>query len=150
MSSANTIFKVINPMMMAVLKSPFHNILSKGIMIITFNGRLTGRKYSTPVSYYQADDEVICFTHANWWKNLKGSAPVQLLVRGKELGGSAEPIPDDTEIKLDGLNKLLQAVPGDARFYDVRFDEHGQLDQDDLRHAAENSVMIHIQLDQNS
>jgi hypothetical protein len=53
--------------------------------------------YSTPVSYYQEDGTVYCFTHAGWWKNFDGSAEVHALIQGQELTGTAVSIRDDPE-----------------------------------------------------
>ena len=34
-----------------LLRSPFHGMLSNGMMLITVSGRKTGKKYTTPVDY---------------------------------------------------------------------------------------------------
>ena len=72
MSSTPFVFRLLNPVMKGVLKSPIHAMVSEQIMIISFTGRKSGQSYSTPVSYYQENANVICFTHAGWWKNLVG------------------------------------------------------------------------------
>ena len=38
-----------NDFMAWVLRSPFHGMLSKGMMLITITGRKTGKTYTTPV-----------------------------------------------------------------------------------------------------
>ena len=150
MSSTPFIFRLLNPVMMTVLKSPLHSVVSNQIMIISFTGRKTGRSYSTPVSYCQENANVICFTHARWWKNLVGGAEVRLLIRGREHIGTAIPILDDQGKKIVGLGKLLSAVPTDARFYDVAIDQQGNLDQSDLAWAVDNATMIEVHLDRSS
>ncbi|UCD99525.1 MAG: nitroreductase family deazaflavin-dependent oxidoreductase [Chloroflexota bacterium] len=147
MSSTPFIFRLLNPVMKSVLKSPLHSLVSGQIMIITFNGRKSSKSYSTPVSYCQENETVYCFTHAGWWKNLVGSAKVRLLIRGQEHIGTAIPIREDREKKIVGLGKLLTAVPNDARFYNVAIDQQGNLDQNDLRRAVDNATMIEIRLD---
>lgn len=147
MSSTPFIFRLLNPIMKSVLKSPFHSMLSGQIMIISFAGRKTGQSYSTPVSYCQENGSVYCFTHAGWWKNLVGGAKVRLLIRGQEHVGTAVPICEDRERKTAGLGKLLTAVPFDARFYGVAMDKQGNLDQNDLERGADNATMIEVRLD---
>ena len=146
MSSTPFIFRLLNPVMKSVLKSPLHSMVSKQIMIISFTGRKSGQSYSTPVSYYQENASVICFTHAGWWKNLVDGAEVRLLIRGREHIGTAIPILDDQEKKIVGLGKLLTAVPTDARFYEVAIDQQGNLDQSDLARAVDNATMIEVHL----
>lgn len=41
-----------NDFMAWVLRSPFHGMLSNGMMLITVTGRKTGKTYITPVGYY--------------------------------------------------------------------------------------------------
>ena len=51
-------FVIINPVMRFILRSPLHVIFSSGIMLITFTGRKSGRKFTTPVRYLQDGDTV--------------------------------------------------------------------------------------------
>ncbi len=45
-------------------RSPLHFLVSKSIMLITFTGRKTGNRYTTPISYLPEGDTVTVFTHA--------------------------------------------------------------------------------------
>ena len=147
MSSTPVIFRLLNPIMKSLLKSPIHSVVSNQIMILTFTGRKTGKSYSTPISYCQEDETVYSFTHADWWKNLVGGVQVRLLIRGQKYIGTAIPISEDREKMIFGLSKLLSAVPNDARYYDVTIDREGNLDRSDLELAVESSTMIEISLD---
>jgi len=147
MGCMTLLFKIINPVMKLILRSPLHAVMSNRIMIIMFTGRKSGRQYSTPISYFQEGDQVICFTHSPWWKNMAESADVGLRIRGEILRGLAVAINDDVERKVESLTKMLKALPGEASFYNVQFDEYGEPLQEDLELAAREAVMIHIQLD---
>lgn len=147
MSSKINIFFFLNPVMKTILKSPLHSMISDKIMIISFVGVKSGKTYSTPVSYYQEDGLVFCFTHAAWWKNLVGGAKVNLVIRRKKFTGIATPITGDRDEKIVGLGKLLTAVPNDAVFYKVRVDDEGNLNQEDLAQAVDNATMIEVRLD---
>ena len=142
------IFRLLNPIMKMILKSPIHSIVSDRIMIITFTGLKTGIEYSTPVSYLQEDQTVYCFTHGRWWMNLKGGAVVRLRIRGREFEGKTEPISEDKDQIAKGLGKLLNAVPGDARYYNVALDPNGNPDEDDLLRAADNTTMVVVRLEE--
>ena len=63
-----------------MLRSPMHSLVSKSVLLISFTGRKSGKPYTTPVSYSQSGDQVIIFTHAEWWKNLRSDTPVTLFV----------------------------------------------------------------------
>jgi hypothetical protein len=147
MSSTPVLFRLLNPVMIAILRSPLHSMLSNRIMVISFTGRKTGRTFTIPVSYCREDGTVICFTHAQWWRNLAGGRKVQLLIRKKEYTGKAISICDDQEKKKIGLTKLLTSVPKDAVFYGVAVDQDGTFNQDDLARAAAESTMVEISLE---
>jgi F420H(2)-dependent quinone reductase len=141
-----TIPPYVNSAMRFLLRSPFHGMVSKNVLLIGFTGRKSGKFYTTPVSYSQDGDQVSIFTHANWWKNLLGGAPVTLCIRGRELQGLAEPIAEDKSAVAAGLAEHLRKVPSDARYYRVTFDEGGNPRTEDVEQAAQTVVMLDIQL----
>ncbi len=147
MGCMSLMFKIINPIMKWILRSPLHSRISKRIMIFTFAGRKSGRKYSTPVSYLRDGDRVVCFTHNPWWKNIAEGAEVKVRIQGVDFDGHAVAISDDVECKVENLTKMLKAVPGDAAFYNVKFDANGEPKRGDVERAALDTVLISIQLE---
>ena len=129
-----------------VLHSPMHGIIDRKILLITFTGRKSGKTYTTPVSYSQSGDQVVIFTHADWWKNLRNGVPVSLRIRGQELQGLAEPIAEDKQAVAAGLAEHLRKVQSDAKYYDVTFDDQGNPRSEEVEKAAQSAVMIRIQL----
>jgi deazaflavin-dependent oxidoreductase (nitroreductase family) len=87
-----------------MLKSPFH-IFMGGILLITVTGRKTGRLISTPVNYVRdsaRDGDTLLITSKvdrTWWKNLRGGAPVTLLMNGKTYRASATVLEDQTAVE---------------------------------------------------
>lgn len=146
MNQPPTIPPIVNSSMKLILRSPLHGMVSRSILLITFSGRRSGRSYTTPVSYSQADGKVYIFTHAEWWKNLRGGAPVQLRIRGKDYQGLAETVRGDKQAVAAGLGQHLKVVYSDARFYGVTFDEGGYPRVEDVQRAAQDVVMICVQL----
>jgi deazaflavin-dependent oxidoreductase (nitroreductase family) len=143
-TSAPTIPPFLNRAMSFVLRSPVHGVVSKAIMLITFTGRKSGKTYTTPVSYSERNGEVVVFTHANWWQNLRGGAPVTMRIRGEEFQGLAEPVADDKESVAAGLSAHLRQVPSDAKYYDVTFAADGNPRADEVARAVQTVVMIRI------
>ena len=158
MSQTPTIPPIVNQAMKLVLRSPLHGMVSKSILLISFTGRKSSKTYTTPVSYSQSDDLVTIFTHAAWWKNLRGGAPVTLRLRGRELKGLAEPVAEDREATpalhktpcgasvAAGLAAHLRKVPSDATFYGVTFDDHHNPRAEEVEKAAQSVVMVRIRL----
>jgi len=132
--------------MKLVLRSPVHGMVSKTVLLITFTGRKSGKTYTTPVDYSQDGDQVNIFTHADWWKNLRGGAPVTMRIRGRELQGLAEPVAEDKGAIAAGLSQHLRKVPSDARYYGVTFDEQGNPKAEEVEKAAQTVVMIRTRL----
>jgi deazaflavin-dependent oxidoreductase (nitroreductase family) len=121
-------------------------MVSKTILLISFTGRKSGKTYTTPVDYSQHGDQVTIFTHASWWKNLIGGAPVTLRIRGRELQGLADPVAEDKGAVAAGLAEHLRKVPSDAKFYAVTFDEHNNPRAEEVEKAAQSLVMIRVRL----
>ena len=146
MSQTPTVPPIVNRAMKLILRSPVHGMVSKTVMLITFAGRKSGKTYSTPVSYSQDGDQVYVFTHGEWWKNLRGGAPVTLRIQGRELQGLPETIAEDKQAVAAALTAHLRRVPSDARFYGVTFDDHKDPREEEVEKAAQNAVMIRIRL----
>lgn len=146
MSEIPTIPPSVNNAMKFVLRSPLHGIVSNTILLITFSGRKSGKTYTTPVSYSQDGDQLLVFTHANWWKNLRSGAPVALRIRGREYQGVAEPVSEDKMAVAAGLSAHLRKVQSDARYYHVTFDENKTPRAEEVAKAAQTVVMIRIRL----
>ncbi len=145
MSQTATVPPIVTRAMKLLLTSPAHGIVSKSTLLITFTGRKTGKTYTTPVSYSQHGDQVYIFTHANWWKNLRGGAPITLRIQGRDWHGIAEPIEDKQTIAAK-LAEHLRDVPFDAKFYNVTLDEHKNPRPDQVEQAVQTVVMIQARL----
>jgi hypothetical protein len=147
MSQATTVPPFVNNAMKFVLRSPAHGMVSKFTTLITFTGRKSGKTYTTPVSYSHLDEQVYIFTHANWWKNLCGGAPVTLCLQGREREGWAKPVVEDKQTIAAKLATHLRKVPSDAKYYGVTFDEHGKPRTDEVEKAVQAVVMICVRLE---
>jgi len=144
----DSVFKLLNPLMSALLRSPLHSPMSKSILLITFEGRRSGRTYTLPVSYSREGSTVRCFTSRrnSWWRNLQDGADVSLFVRRKESHGRAEAIHDDPKRIRDAVAAHLARLPRDATYYDIALDANGSPDPDDLERASKEMVVVEIRL----
>jgi deazaflavin-dependent oxidoreductase (nitroreductase family) len=141
-----TVPPFVNKAMKFVLSSPMHGVVSKTVLLITFTGRKSGKTYTTPVDYSQDGELVTIFTHANWWKNLRGGASVTLRMRGQQFQGLAEPVAEDKQAVAAGLTAHLHRVPSDAKYYGVTLDNQGNPNEVEVEKAAQTVAMIRVRL----
>jgi deazaflavin-dependent oxidoreductase (nitroreductase family) len=135
-----------NDFMSWVLRSPFHGLLSNGMMLITVTGRKTGKKYTTPVGYYQQDGHlwVITSRDRTWWKNLRGGAEVSLLLKRRPVTAVAEPELDERAVEAR-MYEYLQHVPQAAKPLGIRI-ENGNANAEDVARTAKGRLFVKIQV----
>ncbi len=132
-----------------LLRSPLHRLLDKSVLLIEVRGRKSGKLYSTPVNYVEAD-HVLWVTsqlERTWWRNLRGGAAVSVVLRGKSYPGQGEAI-EDLDAVAQGLGTYLHNAPQVARYFEVGLDPAGQPLAEDLLKAAGKLVLVKIKLDQ--
>ena len=80
--------------MRGLLRSPAHRLASGSLLLITVTGRRSGRRFTIPVGYRQADDVVTITVgwpqRKQWWRNLREEAPVEVVLRGEGRTGRAQ------------------------------------------------------------
>ena len=83
-----------NLVVVGLLRSPLHRLASGSLVLITYRGRRSGRRFTIPVMYAERGRALIILVgHAEqkrWWRNLRGGAEVELRLRGRHLRGQAE------------------------------------------------------------
>ena len=106
------LFRLLNPVMKLLLNSPMHRLISSNLMLLTFTGRKSGRRYSTPVGYLRRGNLVYVMTQSPWWVNLRGGAAVTVRLQGISYQGMARVVDDPETIKT--MVRELMAVRGEA------------------------------------
>ena len=83
-----------------ILKSPFHMFIGNKTALIEFTSRQSGRVACQPIRYLRKDNviQALCEKGKDWWKNIKGGAPVKLVLDGKKYQGWAEVIEETDQI----------------------------------------------------
>lgn len=135
-----------NDFMAWVLRSPFHGMLSNGMMLITITGRKTGKTYTTPVGYYMEDGTmwVITSRERTWWKNLQGGAKVDLLLKRKPVTGIADVDLDEKSVEVR-MVEYLRHVPQAAKPMKIRM-EDGKPNQEDVAATAKDRLFVKIKV----
>lgn len=133
-----------NDFMKWMLRSPFHGVLSNGMMLITVTGRKTGKKYTTPVEYFRENGFLWVMTSRNrtWWRNLRGGAEVTLLLKRRPATAYAETVLDEEVVETQ-LHNYLQHRPQAAKPLGIRVNR-GILNADDIEHLANDRLFVKI------
>lgn len=79
----------------------FGRIVGRDVAIITYTGRRSGRRFSTPVAYRRSGDELEIAANLpdakTWWRNFLGDgAPLTVQLQGSERTGHAVAERDET------------------------------------------------------
>lgn len=93
--------RVANPLVARVLRSSLHPLLSQWLLLLSYEGRRSGRRYTTPTLYRRTAAGVTLFTPAgatNRWRNFRGGHPISMLVRGTWHRGEGEVVTDDDAV----------------------------------------------------
>lgn len=82
-----------NAIVLAVLRSRAHRLLSASAIELRYIGRRSGRRYVLPVQYASAGDQLVVrpqhWQHSTWWRNFRTPAPVTVRLAGRLHEGTA-------------------------------------------------------------
>jgi hypothetical protein len=111
-----------------LLRSPLHRLLSGPLVILSFQGRTSGRWYS-PSCMYARDGLALYIIPAQpdrkvWWRNLHQPTRVRLRLLGRDLEGAAT-ASNNPEAVADGLRRYLARYPKAAKPLRVWLDANG-------------------------
>lgn len=92
----SALFRSVNRVVVPLLRSPLHGVLSRRLMVITYAGVRSGGEYSIPVAYYRwSDEEVWVFgARTGWMTNFRRPRSVSLQLRGRRQSAVARVVED--------------------------------------------------------
>ncbi len=108
---------ISNPLVRWILQSPLHGVMSKGVLLIAFTGKKSGKEYITPVQYARNGNTVWIMvgfpTKKVWWKNLIGGAFVRLCLQGNWQEGQGRAIlgSEDPQGIQQGVAQFIASYP---------------------------------------
>ncbi len=154
MSIAETIelwiYKIANPFVKALLRSPLHGIASKNVALLHFRGRKSGREFVTPLSYVR-ENCTVCLLSAHstrWWMNLREEGtPVSIEIARETVAGKARLWDGDSEALRERVRRYLTALPRDAKVYGIKLDENNRPVEESLAEVAPELVFVEVELD---
>jgi deazaflavin-dependent oxidoreductase (nitroreductase family) len=95
-----------NAIVLAILRSRAHRLLSGVAVELRYTGRRSGRQFVLPVQYARAGDRLVVVPQApesaTWWRNFAEPAPVQVRLRGRLYAADARVVrPEHPEWNRD-------------------------------------------------
>jgi deazaflavin-dependent oxidoreductase (nitroreductase family) len=98
-ASRSRVFLVLNPFMRFMLRRPIRRMQER-LLLLSFTGRRSGRRYTIPLSYMEEDDGSLLVPGGGAWKrNLEPGRPVAVRLRGADRLADPELILDSDEIE---------------------------------------------------
>ena len=90
-----------NGLVLAILRSPLHKLLSGMAIELRYTGRRSGRQYVLPVQYARVGDQVVIWVQQprrkTWWRNFRTPGTVEARIAGRWHRGTARVVePDDS------------------------------------------------------
>jgi len=127
------------------LRTPLY-IFMGDTMLITVTGCKTGKKYTTPVGFYQDGDTlwIISNRERTWWRNVRDGAEVELRIRGKDLNGFAEAILDEETVAVQVI-EYIRHIPMAAKGLGIRM-ENGKPHPEDAARLAKERMIVRVKL----
>lgn len=141
------VLRVVNPVMLRLLRSPLHRVLSSRLMILLVRGRKTHRTIPVVVGRHQVDGLLLVSASGAWRHNLRGGAPVRLTLDGVERTGYAT-LEEDPDLVARIYLQLLDHVGLDrAGDLGLRVNVKRRPTTDELKPAVAQRAIACIQLD---
>lgn len=134
--------KVMNAMPTLLLKSPLHPVMSARYLLLTFTGRKSGRRYTTPVAYLRDGDRLVISTDSPWGCNVIDGRLVTVRLRGRTYDGVGHRLTSPTE--SEAAMRVLLTIPGYARAAGV--DRTHGISTEQVQRAAAQRTVIAIDL----
>lgn len=140
----------LNPLVVALLRSPLHGLASRGLLLLTVTGRRTGRRYTIPVGYQMDGDRFVILVskarRKNWWRNYRDPAPVELLVAGRELVGMGWVVqPESFEFRKN-VERTFRRMPWLSRQFAIDYDPRTGLTDEQVAHLGVEGAMVQIEV----
>ncbi|MFB6081065.1 MAG: nitroreductase/quinone reductase family protein [Haloferacaceae archaeon] len=96
--------RIANPLFRALLRSPLHPLASRWLVLVTYEGRRTGRRHTLSALYDRRDGDAVVVTPRGasvWWRNFSSPRRCTVRIRGTERTAVGELLTgDDREAAL--------------------------------------------------
>jgi hypothetical protein len=140
-----TLMKIANPVVSALLRSG-RTKLGDALLLVSFVGRKTGRRYSTPVGYRHLNGKPTFFTDSRWGRNLHGGADISVVLGGRELAARADPIADADRVAELTLTLLREVGCDNANRLGLKVNVDREPTLEEIKQAIPRRMFIAVDL----
>jgi len=139
------LFRIVNMVMIMLLRSPLHAMFDSSILAIRYTGIKTGRRLSVPARYVRRGDVYLLVTsrQGKWWPNFVDGLAAQVLIAGDWRAAQIEAFPDAPEFAAEIMRELWSRHPADAAYMNVKMRD-GVPDSEDFETAVRFAVVIRV------
>jgi hypothetical protein len=141
MARRSKIFRLVNVPMRAVLSLPFPTPLSRNLMLVSYTGRKSGRRYRQPLSYARDGEALLTPGGGRWTLNMEGGRPVRIRLRGREVPARPELVREPAEVERL-LDVIVAKNPPAARYIPLPRAADGRLEPAPLAAAIGHGFAI--------
>ena len=138
---------VIGPVMRALLRSPLHGLVSGQLMLLMFSGRRSGKRYEVVVGRHELSGVLVVPSASRWRFNLRGGAPVEVMLGGIRRAGRAELVEDPDEVALVYGELLDKVGIRSAQRVGLRVNVDRKPTRDELKAALVDHGAVRVILD---
>ena len=116
------VLRAVNPIVGLLLRTPLLGGARKELMVVSFNGRKTGRRFSIPLSAHHIDNALYAISGAPWKHNFRGGASAEVLHDGTTVTMRGELIEDRAAVaELCRRTTELHGVKAAQRMLGMKF-----------------------------
>jgi len=131
------------------LRTPALGPARNQLMVVSFTGRKTGRRYSIPVTAHRIDDDLYALTAAPWKRNFRAGATAEVLLGGRASTMSGELI-QDRSVVADLYQRFAQSygVKTAQRLMGLKFRDDRIPTTEEFGEAAERDGLAAVRFTQ--
>jgi deazaflavin-dependent oxidoreductase (nitroreductase family) len=135
----------MKPVIVALLGSPVHGLMSQDVLLLTYAGRKSGKRYTLPLSYVEKNGNLyLCTRGSQWQRNLRGGVGVELRLRGRSVRASAAVLDADSPEALVGLRAFVTHNKRTGEMLYKVANDGGAPRESDLEREVRNSVVVRL------
>ena len=146
----NDLVSPLNPLVMGLLRSRLLFVASKGLMVVSWSGRKSGRHFSIPVGYQTDGDAVIVLLskprEKTWWKNFREPWPAELLLQRQPRTVVGRWIEPGNAEFFERIEETLRRLPWmGGQFGGIRYDPKSGLNEEERKILCEKAGVIRFE-----
>ena len=141
------VFRTLNPIVRFLVRTPLAGPLREQMMVVSFTGRKTGRRFSIPLSAHRIDNDLYAITSAGWKHNFRDGADAEVLHKGKTTAMRGELI-SDPAVVADLCKRVAESYGGKRAqlMMGLKFRDGRVPTLEEFREAVERDHLVAIRL----